>query len=316
MTATEVLITGGAGFIGSHLVRGWLAEGARVRVLDNFLTGRRENLADVEGQAGLTIIEGDVRDAAAVETAMKGVRWVQHQAAMPSVPRSVAEPHLSLSIGVTGTLNILEAARRLGVERVVYASSSSIYGDTPVLPKTESMVPGPLSPYAVSKLAGEQLCRVWTHLHGLPTVALRYFNVFGPRQDPGSPYSAVIPRFATAALAGEPPVIYGDGEQTRDFTFIENVVLANRLACTAPEPAWGRAMNIAGGRRISLIDLCGRIAALCGQPQLKPRHEASRPGDVRHSLADVALAEELLGARTVVDLDEGLARTVAWYKGA
>jgi len=316
MTATEVLITGGAGFIGSHLVRGWLAEGARVRVLDNFLTGRRENLADVQGQPGLTIIEGDIRDAATVETAMRGVRWVQHQAAMPSVPRSVAEPHLSLSIGVAGTLNILEAARRHGVERVVYASSSSIYGDTPVLPKTESMVPGPLSPYAVSKLAGEQLCRVWTHLHGLPTVALRYFNVFGPRQDPGSPYSAVIPRFATAALAGDPPVIYGDGDQTRDFTFIDNVVLANRLACTAAEPAWGRAMNIAGGRRISLLDLCEKIAVLCGRPGLQPRNEAPRPGDVRHSLADVALAEELLGARTVVDLDEGLARTVAWYKSA
>lgn len=316
MTATEVLITGGAGFIGSHLVRGWLSEGARVRVLDNFLTGRRENLADVEGQPGLTIIEGDVRDAATVESAMRGVRWVQHQAAMPSVPRSVAEPHLSLSIGVTGTLNVLEAARHLGVERVVYASSSSIYGDTPVLPKIESMVPGPLSPYAVSKLAGEQLCRVWTHLHGLPTVALRYFNVFGPRQDPGSPYSAVIPRFVTAALAGQAPVIYGDGGTTRDFTFIENVVLANRLACTAPEPAWGRAVNIAGGRRISLIDLCARIAALCGRSDLEPRHEDPRPGDVRHSLADVALAEELIGARTVVDLDEGLARTVAWYKSA
>jgi UDP-N-acetylglucosamine/UDP-N-acetyl-alpha-D-glucosaminouronate 4-epimerase len=314
--AAEFLITGGAGFIGSHLARAFLDQGARIRVLDNYLTGRRENLADLAGNARLTIIEGDIRDVSSVDAAMRGVQCVLHQAALPSVPRSVADPKLSLSIGVDGTLAVLSAARDQRVSRVVYASSSSIYGDTPVLPKAESMVPMPMSPYAVSKLAGEHLCRAFTHLHGLPTVSLRYFNVFGPRQDPKSEYAAVVPRFVTAFLAGEQPVIYGDGEQTRDFTFIDDVVLANRLACEAPEKAWGMAMNIACGGRISLNDLAQRLGRLCGRPAISPRHDPPRAGDVRHSLADVARARDLIGYAPTVGLDQGLARTVDWYRSA
>jgi nucleoside-diphosphate-sugar epimerase len=239
MAASDYLITGGAGFIGSHLARALLADGARVRVLDNFLTGRKENLADLSGNSALTNIEGDIRDAGTLHDAMKGVRYVMQQAAHPSDPRTVSDPATTLSIGVEGTLNVLLGARDAGCQRLVYASSSSVYGNTPTLPKTESMLPTPLSPYAVSKLTGEHLCAAFTHLYRLPTVSLRYFNVFGPRQDPASQYAAVVPRFATALLAGEAPVIYGDGEQTRDFTYLDNVVRANRLACEAGEPAWG-----------------------------------------------------------------------------
>ncbi|TDI28640.1 MAG: SDR family oxidoreductase [Acidobacteria bacterium] len=314
--ATEFLITGGAGFIGSHLVRSLLDEGARVRVLDNFLTGKRENLADLTGNPSLVVMEGDVRDFAQVEEAMRGVAYVLHQAALPSVPRSVADPVTSMAIGVDGTLTVLRAAKAAGVKRVVYASSSSIYGDTPTLPKIESMIPTPLSPYAVSKLTGEHLCAVFSHLHGLPTVALRYFNVFGSRQDPASDYAAVVPKFATAALAGKSALIYGDGGQTRDFTFIDNVVRANRLACEAPEPAWGKAVNIACGLRISVNDLAQRIAAACGHDDLPPRYEDGRPGDVRHSLADISLAGKLLGYKPEIDLEEGLKRTIQWYRQA
>jgi nucleoside-diphosphate-sugar epimerase len=314
--ASDYLITGGAGFIGSHLVRSLLADGARVRVLDNFLTGRRENLADVADNPSLKIIEGDVRDAADVEGAMQGVEYVLHQAALPSVPRSVADPVTTMAIGVDGTLTVLRAAQAAGVKRVVYASSSSVYGDTPTLPKVESMSPTPLSPYAVSKLTGEHLCAVFTHLHKLPTVALRYFNVFGPRQDPASEYAAVVPKFVTASLAGKPSLIYGDGGQTRDFTFIDNVVQANRAACVAPEPAWGKAVNIACGERLSVADLAEKIAQACGHGDLEPRFEPSRPGDVRHSLADITQARELIGYDPKVSLEEGLARTVDWYKAS
>lgn len=312
--AAEFLVTGGAGFIGSHLVRHLLGEGAQVRVLDNFLTGRRENLADVEENPALRIIEGDIRDAGDVAEAMKGVQYVLHQAALPSVPRSVADPVTSMAIGVDGTLNILMAARDAGVKRVVYASSSSIYGDTPVLPKIETMSPTPLSPYAISKLTGEHLCAVFSRLHGLPTVALRYFNVFGPRQDPASTYAAVVPKFVTNSLKGEPSLIYGDGGQTRDFTYIDNVVAANRLACEADEPAWGKAMNVACGERISVLELFQRIARACGHEGLKPRHEEVRAGDVRHSLADISRASELLGFVPGVDLEDGLVRTIDWYR--
>jgi nucleoside-diphosphate-sugar epimerase len=264
----------------------------------------------------LTIIEGDIRDAGTVHDAMKGVRFVLHQAALPSVPRSVSDPATTLSIGVEGTLNVLLGARDAGCQRLVYASSSSVYGNTPTLPKTESMLPTPLSPYAVSKLTGEHLCAAFTHLYRLPTVSLRYFNVFGPRQDPASQYAAVVPRFATALLAGEAPVIYGDGEQTRDFTYIDNVVRANRLACEAGEPAWGLAVNIACGARISLKELAQRIGAACGRPEVAPRHDPSRPGDVRHSLADISRAGDLLGFQAEIDIDEGLRRTVQWYRDA
>jgi nucleoside-diphosphate-sugar epimerase len=247
---------------------------------------------------------------------MKGVGWVLHQAALPSVPRSVADPSTTLSIGIDGTLRVLEAARDAGVKRVVYASSSSIYGDTPTLPKHEAMTPTPRSPYAISKLAGEQLCGVFTRIHGLPTVGLRYFNVFGPRQDPGSEYAAVVPKFVTRALAGEQPIIYGDGGQTRDFTYIDNVVRVNRLACDAAEPAWGEAFNVACGERISVNELAARICGACGHPDLQPVYEPARAGDVRHSLADVARARDLLGFSPDVSLEEGLARTVAWYRQA
>jgi nucleoside-diphosphate-sugar epimerase len=314
--ATDYLITGGAGFIGSHLVRSLLADGARVRVLDNFLTGSRDNLADVSDNPSLKIIEGDIRDASSVEDAMSGVEYVLHQAALPSVPRSVADPLTTMAIGVDGTLAVLRAAQAAGVKRVVYASSSSVYGDTPTLPKVETMSPTPLSPYAVSKLTGEHLCAVFTHLHKLPTVALRYFNVFGPRQDPASEYAAVVPKFVTASLAGKPSLIYGDGGQTRDFTFIDNVVHANRSACEAPEPAWGQAMNIACGERLSIGDLADRIAGSCGHDDLTPRFEPSRPGDVRHSLADISKAQELIGYDPQVGLDEGLVRTVDWYRAS
>jgi nucleoside-diphosphate-sugar epimerase len=310
----QILVTGGAGFIGSHLAHDLVARGARVRVLDNFLTGRRENLKSLAGNPLLEVIEGDIRDLAAVTAAMRGVRYVFHEAALPSVPRSVEDPATSLGIGIQGTLNVLAAARAGGCERVVYASSSSVYGNTPALPKAESMLPTPLSPYAVSKLAGEHLCAVFTHVHRLPTVALRYFNVFGPRQDPASAYAAVVPRFITATLAGEPPVIYGDGEQTRDFTYIQDVIEANLAACAAPPEAWGLAYNIACGGRIGLLDLAGRIARLIGRTTTPPRYEAPRPGDVRDSQADISRAARLLGWRPAVTLDEGLARTIDYYR--
>ncbi|MFQ5718248.1 MAG: SDR family oxidoreductase [Acidobacteriota bacterium] len=314
--AADYLVTGGAGFIGSHLVRALLADGAQVRVLDNFLTGKRANLDDVAASPALEIIEGDIRDLATVRDCMKQVRFVLHQAALPSVPRSVSDPATTLSIGVDGTLNVLTGAKAAGCERVVYASSSSVYGNTPTLPKVETMLPAPLSPYAVSKLCGEHLCATFTHLHGLPTVSLRYFNVFGPRQDPRSQYAAVVPRFVTAILAGEPPCIYGDGEQTRDFTYIDNVVQANRLACEAGEGAWGVAMNVACGRRVSVAELARRIGTACGSETISPRHEPSRAGDVRDSLADISRATEVLGFTPAVGLDDGLSRTVEWYRTA
>lgn len=315
-TTAEYLVTGGAGFIGSHLVRALLADGKHVRVLDSFLTGKRANLTDVEANPSLEIVEGDIRDKGAVETCMRGVRYVLHQAALPSVPRSVSDPATTLSIGVDGTLNVLQAAHDAGCERVVYASSSSIYGDTPTLPKVESMLPTPLSPYAVSKLCGEHLCKTFTHLHALPTIALRYFNVFGPRQDPASQYAAVVPRFATLLLKRQAPLIHGDGGQTRDFTYIDNVVHANLLACRAAEPAWGLAFNIACGERISVLELVTRLARACGAEGVEPQHDAARAGDVRHSLADISRARELLKFAPQVDLDEGLRRTVEWYRQA
>jgi nucleoside-diphosphate-sugar epimerase len=304
------LVTGGAGFIGSHLVEALLQRGARVRVLDSLATGRPSNLAPF--RADIELIEADIRDRDAVAAAVRGCDVVLHQAALPSVQRSVQDPLLTNDINVNGTLNVLVAARDAGVRRVVFASSSSVYGDTPTLPKVETMTPAPLSPYAVSKLAGERYCLVWAAVYGLPAIALRYFNVFGPRQDPTSDYAAVIPRFATAMLAGRAPTIYGDGEQSRDFTYVQNVVEANLLASTAPAATSG-AFNVAGGDRITLNELVARINRLIGA-DLAPLHAAAKPGDVRHSQAAVEAIGAALGWEPSVSFDEGLRRTVEHFR--
>jgi UDP-glucose 4-epimerase len=308
---SRMLVTGGAGFIGSHLAERLADLGHEVRVLDNFSTGRRENLASFAGR--VEVVEGDIRDARVVAAAVRGVDVVFHEAALASVPRSVDDPLTSDQVNVHGTLNVLVASREAGVRRVVYASSSSIYGNSPALPKREDMNPAPESPYATGKLAGELYCRVFSSLYGLPCVALRYFNVFGPRQDPASQYAAVVPLFSRALLDGGQPVIYGDGEQSRDFTFVRNVVDAN-LAAAERDGAAGRSMNVACGTTTTVNDLCERLRALTGSAA-KPRFAPQRPGDVKHSYADISLARALLGFEPSVDLDEGLARTVAWYRG-
>jgi nucleoside-diphosphate-sugar epimerase len=309
----KYLVTGAAGFIGSHLVEALVRRGDSVVAFDNFSTGRRENLdaalrARRPETPEVVVIEADVRDAAAVRRSTKGITHVLHQAALSSVPRSVADPHASHEVNASGTLNLLLAARDAGVTRFIYASSSSAYGDSPTQPKVETMATAPLSPYAISKLAGEQYCRVFTSLYGLETVALRYFNIFGPRQDPNSEYAAVVPRFLTAALGGRAPTIYGDGRQSRDFTYIDNAVYANLKACEAPEAAVGRAYNIACGKSASLLEVLGLIEKITGRTA-RPTHEAARPGDVRDSLADIGAARSLLGYEPAVDLEEGLRRT-------
>jgi UDP-glucose 4-epimerase len=302
----SALVTGGAGFIGSHLVDALLAAGWQVRVLDDFSSGRASNIAHLNG--GAEVLRGDLRDRELLARALGGVEVVFHQGAVPSVPRSVAEPERTNGVNLTGTLGVLEASRAAGVRRVVFASSSSAYGDTPVLPKVETMAPCPLSPYALQKYAGERYCQLFHRLYGLETVALRYFNVYGPRQNPKSEYAAVIPRFASACLAGEPPVVFGDGEQTRDFTFVADAVAANLLAADA-ERAPGEVVNVAGGRRVSLNELLREIRALTGAA-VEPRYQPGRPGDVRDSLADLSRARELLGFEPQVDLRTGLARTI------
>ena len=311
------LVTGGAGFIGSHLVAALLKSGARVTVLDDFSTGRRENLkaAVAERRSGPEprVVEGDVRDLDLVRREMKGVTHVLHQAALPSVPRSVAEPLQSHEANATGTLNLLLAARDEGVKRFVYASSSSAYGDTPTLPKIETMATAPLSPYAISKLAGEYYCCAFTGLYGLETVSLRYFNIFGPRQDPNSQYAAVIPKFVTAALQGTSPTVFGDGEQSRDFTFIDNAVQANLKACDAPKEAAGRAYNVACGAAATLLEVLDRIGTIVGR-KVTPLHEPARAGDVKHSLASIDLARRYLAYDPDIDLEEGLRRTVRSFQ--
>jgi nucleoside-diphosphate-sugar epimerase len=309
------LVTGGAGFIGSNLVSALLAEGRRVRVLDNFLTGKRENLAGLAERYGdsFQLIEGDLRDIEATRRAVEGAEFILHQGALPSVPRSVADPVLSNEINVGGTINLLVAARDAGVKRVVFAASSSAYGDTPELPKRESMTPNPKSPYAAQKLAGELYMRIFHEVYGLETVSLRYFNVFGPNQDPASMYAAVIPRFITGVLAGTPPTIYGDGLQTRDFTYIDNVVRANIQACEAPKEACGKVVNIACGDRVSLLDILEIVYDLAGR-RVAPRFEPPRAGDVRDSLADISLAKELLGYEPRVGFPEGLSRTFDFFR--
>ena len=301
----RALVTGGAGFIGGHLVAGLVAEGWRVRVLDDFSSGFESNLADVVDVVEL--LRGDVRDEVTLARAVAGVEVVFHQAAVASVPRSVAEPLRTNSVNLDGTLQVLEAARRAGVRRVVYAASSSAYGNSEELPKVETMTAEPLSPYALQKLAGELYCQLYSSLYGLETVALRYFNIFGPRQDPKSEYAAVIPRFICAALAGEGATIFGDGKQTRDFIFVQDAVRANLLAADSVR-ASGAVINVATGRRISLNDLWRAIREITGVTA-PSRHLPARAGDVRDSVADPTLARELLGFEPAVDLREGLRRT-------
>jgi nucleoside-diphosphate-sugar epimerase len=305
-----VLVTGGAGFIGSHLVDALRARGERVRVLDNLATGRRANLAHCLDE--IELIEGDLRDRDACARACGGVRRVYHQAALGSVPRSIADPATSLAVNVSGTANLFAAARDAGVRRVVYASSSSVYGDSPELPKREGREGEPLSPYALSKWMNEELAAVFSRCYPMELIGLRYFNVFGPRQDPNGPYAAVIPRFFRACVQGEAPVIEGDGEQSRDFTFVADAVNANLLAGDAPESAAGRAYNVAGGRAARVLDLAGMIRELVGDGKA-PVHVSPRPGDVRHSLADLALIESHLGYRPAVSLRDGLAESLAYY---
>lgn len=310
------LVTGGAGFIGSNIVEELLRQGERVRVLDNFATGRRENLVlvqqDTQPSQRLEVVEGDLRSYHIVQEAVRGIDYVLHQGALPSVPRSVRDPLTSNEVNVVGTLNILQAARQAGVKRLVYASSSSIYGNSPTLPKIETMGSNPLSPYAISKLAAEQYCQIFWQLYGFETVCLRYFNVFGPRQDPTSQYSAVIPKFISAALKDEPLLIHDDGQQSRDFTYIANVVSANLLACQASD-APGQVMNTSCGQRYSLLDLVARLEKLLDR-SLRIEHTESRQGDVKHSQADIGKAKELLGYEPLVDFETGLKQTVEWYK--
>ncbi|TFH30691.1 MAG: SDR family oxidoreductase [Myxococcales bacterium] len=299
------LVTGGAGFIGSNIVEALLAEGERVRVLDNFANGKAENLSAFGG--GIEILEGDIRDPETCRRAVTGVSVVLHLAALGSVPRSIADPATSNDVNANGTLNVLLAARDAGVRRLVYSSSSSVYGENPALPKREDLATAPISPYAVSKLSGEAYTRVFARVYGLETVALRYFNVFGPRQRADSPYAAVIPLFMQSALDGQPLMIDGDGLQSRDFTYVSNVVQANLLAARTAGVS-GSTFNIACGERHTLLDIVSALSEACGS-KLEFEHRPTRAGDVRHSQADVSAATEALGYRVSVSFGEGLART-------
>jgi UDP-glucose 4-epimerase len=308
------LITGVAGFIGSSIARVLLKRGEKVRGIDNLATGNGENIEELLPH--LDFQQSDIRDLAAVKKACSGVDYVLHQAALASVPRSVKEPLLTNEVNVGGTLNVLVAAKGAGVKRVVYAASSSAYGDTPTLPKHEGMLPNPISPYAVSKLAGEHYMSAFYRVYGLETVSLRYFNIFGPRQDANSEYSAVLAKFITSMLNGQTPVIFGDGEQSRDFTYVDNAVQANLLACTAPaQPVAGQVFNVATGQRYTLnqtVELVRELTNFNGQPEFT----AERAGDVKHSLADISRAQQHLGYSASVDFKEGLKLTVAWYRTA
>jgi nucleoside-diphosphate-sugar epimerase len=302
------LVTGGAGFIGSHLAESLVTEGHDVRVLDNFLTGKKANLADFIGD--IQLIEGDIRDFSTCERALAGVDYVLHQAALPSVPRSIEDPIVTNEINVSGTLNMLVASKNAKVQRFIFASSSSVYGDDPNLPKAEGMEGAPLSPYAASKIVGEKYCQVFSHNYGLETVSLRYFNVFGPRQDPDSPYSAVIPIFITKMKKGESPTIFGDGEQSRDFTFVQNVVMGNLLALKADHVS-GEIINIACGERITVNTLFAKIRDF-HEKDIDPVYEKPRQGDILHSFADITKANKMLGYEPAVSLDDGLENTIRW----
>lgn len=306
-----VVVTGGAGFIGSHIAETVAASGGKVRIIDDLSTGHRENVEELSGD--IEFIEGSVADLELINRALKNAEVVFHEAAIPSVPRSVESPEQSHIASVDGTFNLLQAARQQSVRRVVYAASSSAYGDQPTLPKVEDMAPDPLSPYAVAKLVGEYYCQVFTRVYGLETVSLRYFNVFGPRQDPGSQYSGVVSRFISALCSGEQPVIFGDGEQSRDFTYIDNVVTANLKAATTTKGI-GNVINVATGERITLNQLLAELKDLIGKPQVEVEYREPRVGDVRHSLADTTKARELLGYEPTVGLREGLRRTIEWWK--
>jgi nucleoside-diphosphate-sugar epimerase len=306
------LVTGGAGFIGSSLVLRLLERDERVIVYDNFSTGSRENLETVRKDNKLRIVEGDVRELNDVKAEAKKADFILHHAAVPSVQRSMRDPAESLDVNVLGTLNVLLAANAYSrVKRVVYASSSAAYGDSPTLPKTETMLNNPMSPYAVSKIAGEDCCRMFYNSYRVDAVALRYFNVFGPRQNPSSQYAAVVPKFISVLKRGRPPTIYGDGKQSRDFTYVENVVEANLLATQTPK-AGGEILNIACGTRVTILGLASFIAQIL-EKDVAPRFEKARPGDVRHSLADITKAREFLGYRPKFGIEEGLRLTIDWF---
>lgn len=306
------LVTGGAGFIGSNIVKELLERGQRVRVLDNFATGKRENLFVFRGNGNFELIEGDLRSFHTVRIAVKSMDYILHQGALPSVPRSIHDPLTTNDVNILGTLNILEAAKEFGVKRVIYASSSSIYGDSDSLPKTEDMPVNPLSPYALSKYTAERYCTIFSKIYGLETVCLRYFNVFGPNQDPTSQYSAVIPKFIRLVNEGERPTIYGDGTQSRDFTHVSNIVSANLLACTA-DGAVGQVFNIACGERYYLLQLVETINRILGT-RVEPVFAAERPGDVKHSFADIARAKEKLGFKVVTRFEAGLSELIERMK--
>ncbi len=306
------LVTGGAGFIGSHIAEKLILNGHKVRVFDNLSTGRIENLDPVEKK--IDFIQEDIRDMDRLVQAMSGIDMVFHQAALPSVPRSIEEPRDCHEVNITGTLNVLLAARQAGVQRVIYAGSSSAYGDTPVLPKKEDMTPSPLSPYALAKLTGEYYCRVFSSVYGLETITLRYFNVFGPRQNPESQYAAVIPKFIQAVLNCEKPAVFGDGGQTRDFTYVGNVADANILAALA-EKTSGNVVNVAAHIQISLNQLLNTLENI-SRRKIHPRYEPPRPGDVRHSFADISRARQLLGYSPAVSFEEGLELTMRWMQKA
>jgi nucleoside-diphosphate-sugar epimerase len=308
-TMASYLVTGGAGFIGSHLTEELVRRGHTVRVADSLITGKRRNLDHIPD---VDFVEGDLADLAVAQRAVDGVEYVLHQAAIPSVPRSVNDPITSNRANIDASINVLVAARDAGVKRLVYAGSSSAYGNTPTLPKQEDMATNPLSPYALQKLVAEQYAQMFTRLYGFETVTTRYFNVFGPRQDPGSPYSGVISLFATALLEGRQPVIYGDGEQTRDFTYVANVVDGVLRACEAPDAA-GQVINVATGGRISLNELLRVMNRIVGT-QIEPIYKEERTGDVRDSQADVTKAKRLLGYTPIVSLEEGLRQTLAWCR--
>lgn len=310
---TPVLVTGGAGFIGSNLADELIRQGAKVRIIDNFVSGYRENLEEIRGD--FDFIQGDLNDDDAVDRAIEDVEIVFHQAALPSVPRSVDNPRETHQACVNGTFNLLVKAKGSGVRRVVYAASSSAYGDQATLPKVETMNPEPLSPYAAAKLTGEYYCRVFSQVYGLETFSLRYFNVFGPRQDPSSTYSGVISRFIDAFMKGSTPVIYGDGEQTRDFTFVANVVAAN-LRAAETRTGIGEVMNVANGEKVSLNRLLETLKTITGKKDVMPEYLPARNGDVKHSQADNSRAVEWLNYEKLVGLEEGLERTIDWWKSS
>ncbi len=310
MINKRILVTGGAGFIGSNLARSLSHAQNQVVVLDDLSTGRKENIDDLIQQDTIEFIQGSITDLPLLQDSFRSIDYVFHEAALPSVPRSIKDPLTTNDININGTLNVLIAAKDNKVKKVIYASSSSVYGDTPTLPKLESMTPNPLSPYAVTKLTAEYYCQVFTTVFHLPTVSLRYFNVYGPRQDPSSEYAAVIPKFITSVMNDQSPIIYGDGEQTRDFTYIDDVIQANILA--AESNATG-VFNAAGGRRITINELASTVMNLCGKT-LKIKYQPSRPGDIKHSLADSSKAHDAFGFTLKYDIEKGLKETIEWYR--